>query len=276
MSIGSVGSTSFWQQDQDFWNQAQSSAQSSALSNTLISAMGDLMSNQAKGLAAISTKEAQTRVQAQLVAALQSAVQASQAGSSGSASNTSNNGSPAIGTGTVPLSTSTSLLTLGIPENGTITVSDGTNTTTFSSTGTDTVGDLINAINNPNVATNAQVTASLDSSGHLVLTGANDKDSVSVGGVFASDVGFGGKNDSFQPTAPTTNSSTASAASSSSSTAASSTSGASSSTGSSITTPSSAPAAVLFNSSYALQTGGTAETLLASTGQVGSLLNRFA
>src|SRR5580658_7672436 len=174
MSIGSVGSTSFWQQDQDFWNQAQSAAQSSALSNTLISAMGSLVSNEASGMASIATKEAQTRVQAQLVAALQSAVQASQAGSSGSASSPSNNGSPAIGTGTVPLSTSTSLLTLGIPENGTITVSDGTNTTTFSSTGTDTVGDLIDAINNPNVATNAQVTASLDSSGHLILTGAND------------------------------------------------------------------------------------------------------
>ena len=52
----------------------------------------------------------------------------------------------------MPLSANTALLTLGIPKNGTITVSDGTNTTTFASTGTDTVGDLINAINNPNVA----------------------------------------------------------------------------------------------------------------------------
>jgi hypothetical protein len=55
-SIGSVGSTSFWQDDQNFWNQAQSQAQSSAQSNALINAMGSLMTNQAKGLASIANK----------------------------------------------------------------------------------------------------------------------------------------------------------------------------------------------------------------------------
>jgi hypothetical protein len=38
------------------------------------------------------------------------------------------------------------LLTLGILAGGAITVSDGTNTTTYKSTGKDT-GDLLNAIN---------------------------------------------------------------------------------------------------------------------------------
>ena len=267
MGIGSIGSISFWQQDQNFWNQAQSQAQSSALSDSLITAMGGLMSNEAKGLASIANKTALARVNAQLTAALQSAVQASQAAPSSTASSA---GSPAIGTGTVPLSANTALLTLGVPPNGTITVSDGTNTTTYASTGTDTVSDLINAINNPNVATNADVTASLNAAGELVLTGGNDKVSVSVGGVFASSVGFGAKNDSFQPVAPTPSTATTSTSSSSSSTAASSTSGASTAASTS------SPAAVLYNSANALQTGGTAVTLLATTGQSGSLLNRFA
>jgi hypothetical protein len=285
MSIGSIGSSqTFWQQDQTYWSQVQTENQTSSLSDALITGLGSAVSNEASGLAAIATKEAQTRVQAQLTAALQSAVQASQASSSGSTSNAPTTGAPATGTGTVPLSASTSLLTLGIPQNGTITVSDGTNTTTFASTGTDTVQDLINAINNPNVAANAQVTASLNAGGDLVLTGKNLTDSISVGGVFASSVGFGAQNSSFQPTAPTSsaaNSSRSSSASgstssSSSSAAGSSTSAASSSTGSSTSTAASSPAAVLFNSALALQTGGTAETLLASSGSSGSLLDLLA
>ena len=268
MSVGSVGSLSFWQQDQNFWSQAQTQSQSSAQSNALITAIGSLSSNEVKGLASIANQTALDRVNAQITAALQSAVQESQNASAAS-STTSSAGTPAIGTGTVPLSANTSLLTLGIPQNGTITVSDGTNTTTFASDGKDTVGDLINAINNPNIAANAQVTASLNSSGQLVLTGKNVADSISVGGVFASDVGFDSKNDSFQPTAPTASPASSSTTSSTSSTPASSTS-----TGSSTTAATSS--AVPFNSSYALQTGGTAETLLASTGLGGSLLNLLA
>jgi cellulose 1,4-beta-cellobiosidase len=277
MSIGSVGSLSFWQQDQNFWNQAQAQSQSSASSDALITAIGGLMTNEVKGLASIANKTALDRVNAQFNGALQSAVQTltGSSGASSSSSNSSSAGSPATGTGTVPLSANTSLLVLGIPANGKITVSDGTNTTTYASTGKDTIANLINAINT-NAYGNAQVTASLNSSGQLALTGNNETDSISVGGLFASNVGFGAKNASFQPTAPTSSSSTTSGSSSSSSAAASSTSGASSSTGSSTTTPPSPPAAVLFNSSYALQTGGTAETLLASTGLGGSLLNLLA
>ena len=167
-SIGSVGSTSFWQDDQNFWNQAQSQAQSSAQSNALINAMGSLMTNQVKGLASIANKTALARVNAQLTAALQSAVQTATGGAAASASSTpsSSIGTPATGTGTVPLLASTALITLGIPAGGTVTVNDGTNTTTYASTGTDTVADLIGAINKIAYG-HAQVTASLDSSGKL-------------------------------------------------------------------------------------------------------------
>jgi hypothetical protein len=274
MTIGSsTSSTSFWQQDQNYWSNVQAENQATSAGNALITEMGSAVSNEAQGLASIANKTALTRVQAQLTAALQSAVTASQASST---TPTSTTGSAATGTGTVPLSTNTSLLTLGIPQNGIITVSDGTNTTTFSSTGTDTVGDLINAINNPNIAANAQVTATLNTSGQLVLTADNLTDSISVGGTFASDVGFGSKNASFQPTAPTTpaaSSTGSSTTSSSSSTAASSTSGASSTTGSTATTT---PSAVFYNSSAALQTGGTAETLLAGSGLGGNLIDLLA
>ena len=269
MGIGSIGSVSFWQQDQNNWNQAQVQAQTSAASDALITAMGNLMTNKVAGLASIANQEALDRVNAQLTAGLQSALQASQSASSPNASTT---GAPAIGTGTVPLSPTTSLLTLGIPPNGTITVSDGTNETLYASTGSDTVGDLINAINNQSIATNAQVTASLNDRGQLVLTGNNKAVPISVGGLFASDVGFGDKNDSFQPTAPTPSSSSSSATSSSSSSPASSTGSASNSTGSSAN-PAAISTATLFNSSYALQTSGTAETLLASSG---ALLNVLA
>jgi hypothetical protein len=266
-----IGSISFWQQDQNFWSQAQSQSQSSARSNALITAVGSLMTNEVKGLASIANKTALNRVNAQFKAALQSAVQTatSSSAASSSSSHSSSVGSPAIGTGTVPLSASTALITLGIPAGGKISVSDGTNTTTYASTGTDTVADLISAINKTAYG-NAQVNASLNGSGKLVLTGDNVKVSISVGGLFASNIGFGTKNSSFQPIAPTS-STAGSSNTSTSSSSSSSTSGASSSNASASTS-----SAVLFNSSYALQTGGTAETLLASTGLGGSLVNVLA
>lgn len=276
MGIGSIGSISFWQQDQNYWSNVQAENQAQSASTALISSMGTAVSTEAQGLASIANKEALDRVNAQLTAALQSAVQASQGASSSSAT-ASTTGSPATGTGTVPLSPSTSLLTLGIPPNGTITVSDGTNTTTYASTGSDTVGDLIYAINNPNIAANAQVTATLNSSGQLVLTGKNDTDSISVGGVFAPNVGFGAKNDSFQPTAPTPSSSTSSSSSSSpSGTAASATSTASNSAASSTAGSSVSSTGIPNNSALALQTSGTAETLLSNSGLTGSLVDLLA
>jgi hypothetical protein len=178
------------------------------------------------------------------------------------------------------------LFTLGILAGGTITVNDGTNTTTYKSTGKDTVGDLINAINT-NAYGNAQVTASLNASGKLVITANNQTASIQVGGAYAGNVGFGAGNNFFQPTTPTSasgsGSSTSSGASSSSSTSTSGSSGTAGSSSSSATSSTSAvktsttsSAASLLNSAIGLQTGGTAEILLSSNGISGSLVNLIA
>ncbi len=103
----------------------------------------------------------------------------------------------------MPLSWNTSLLTLGIPQNGTITVSDGTNTTSYASNGSDTVANLVSAIS-ANVAGNAYVSASLNSSGKLVITAKNTTETITVGGTFASDVGFGQNNTTFKPNSTAT------------------------------------------------------------------------
>jgi flagellar hook protein FlgE len=108
----------------------------------------------------------------------------------------------AVGTGTVgSLTDATTLSSLGIATGDKIMIGDGTNTTTYQSTGTDTVGDLINAIN-AGTAGNATVTASL-SNGNLVLTGNNFTSTVSVTGSGASDaadLGFGASHATFPPT----------------------------------------------------------------------------
>ena len=113
---------------------------------------------------------------------------------------------PATGTGTVSsLTDSTSLVSgLGMTSGDVIKISDGTNTTNYTITGSSTVGDLMNAINS-GTSGNAAVTASL-SSGSLVLTGDNDTANISITdtnttpGTDATLLGFGSSNDSFQPT----------------------------------------------------------------------------
>ena len=110
-------------------------------------------------------------------------------------------GAPATGTGTVPLTSGTSLLGLGFLTRGNFTVSDGTFTTTYQSTGTDTVGDLISAINS-GAPGNAQVHAWLNGSGNLVITSLNKNDTVSVSGDYAAALGFGSANATFAPTKP--------------------------------------------------------------------------
>ena len=284
-SIGSA--TSFWQQDQNYWSQAQQTAQTQTASDSLITDMGTLMTNQVKGLASIATQEALTRTNNQLTAALKSAI-AQTTGSTSSSSNTPAPATPseATGTGTVPLLATTSLMALGIPPNSGISVSDGTYTTTYNTTGTDTVGDLINAINNTTQSNNAQVNAYLNTSGHLVISALNNTNSVSVTGLFAQNIGFGPQNDSFSPPPPpsSSNASTSTTgASTSSSTSSSSTTNSSSSTSSSSGTSASSSTAKtstgtsssgLLNSALALQTGGTAATLLSSG--VGSTIDLFA
>lgn len=274
MSIGStsgISSTSFWQQDQNYWQQSQSQAQASAAETSLISAMGSIQTNLSKGLSSIANKEAITRVNNQIAADEKALAAAS--GSSTSSSSTPSGPAPATGTGTVPLSAITPLSTLGIPPNGTITVSDGTNTTKYSSTGTDTVTDLIGAIN-ANLAGNAYVTASLNSSGKLVITGKNEKESVIVGGTFASDVGFGRGNQNFAPTAGSPNSSTPSSSSSSTTSSSSKATSKSSTSSNSTATRDAASAAGLAALAAAKTNSGA--SLLNDFGVAGSLVNMLA
>lgn len=306
--MSSIGSTSFWQQDYNYWHNSsfydqdqQYLQQQQALSQvqesdaSLMTAMGDAVTNASAGISSIANKEALDRTNNALVAAVQSALQqesgssasspagnstAASSSSASAASTTASNGAPATGTGSIPLSLNTSLLTLGIPPNGYITVSDGTNTTTYVSTGSDTIASLINGINAPS-PTNAQVTASINTAGHLVLTGNNDTDTITVGGVFASDVGFGGQNYTFNPTPPTTasSSSTPAASSSSGSSGSSTSSNGSSSNSSSSSTATSSSltgTASLYNASYQLQTGSSAESILSANGLSGSLLDMLA
>ena len=220
-SIGS-STSSFWSQDQSYWSQQQSASSSNSASTALINAMGDAVANEAKGMASIANGEALKRVNSQLVAAIQGVLSGNSTSTTSTSSSTSSSytaAKPATGTGTAPLTVSTPLSQLGIPAGGSITVSAGGNTTTYASTGSDTVGDLMSAINKDYYG-NAQVTASLNSRGDLVLTSKNTTDMISVNGVYARNLGFGATNDSFKatPAVGTPPSSTTSTTTSSSST----------------------------------------------------------
>ena len=279
----SIGGVSFWQQDQNYWASAQQGGQNQAQSAAVISQMFGASTTLATGLASIANQTALDRVNTALTAAVQSALNPSSTSSttSSSASTASSSTSsaatpavtfaaPASGTGTVPLTSGTSLLGLGFLTRGNFTVSDGTYTTTYQATGTDTVGNLIGALN-ANAPGNAQITAYLNGSGNLVIASKNLTDTVSVSGDYASALGFGSNNSTFTPTAPPPPPSAASATSGSSSTSSGSSSSASSSSGSA--SPSSG---IARNSALALQTGGTAELLLASNGSTGTLLDMLA
>jgi hypothetical protein len=285
----SVGSLSFWQQNAIYWNRAQTESQSLARSDALITIMGNAITAQAQGMASIANQTALNRVNSQLTTAIQSAIHGTAASSTNSSSSSSSGsstssgtapvpGAPASGTGTAPVSTSTALFTLGILAKGQFTVSDGTNMTTYTSTGTDTVGDLINAIN-ANVFGHANVAAGLNGKGQLVLTAKDNTATISVGGAYAPNIGFGGSNDKFQPTAPAPSAANPSSNSSSSSNAAagSAAAGSNGAAGSSKHSGSTAtPSGIPTNSAFALQTGGTAALLLASSGAPSSLVNLLA
>ena len=108
----------------------------------------------------------------------------------------------AKGTGTVSgMTNATTLTSLGLAIGDTVSISDGTNTTTYTVTGSSTVGSLVNAINS-GASGNANVTASL-SGGSIVLTGGSDTSGITVTGSGASDaadLGFGASNHTFSPT----------------------------------------------------------------------------
>src|SRR5262249_12985022 len=94
----------------------------------------------------------------------------------------------ATGTGTVSgLTAGTSLSgpPLNIAAGQTITINDGINSTfTYTATGSDTVGNLVSAINSANTGGTLDVTAALNGSGRLVLTGTTGIASITVGGRF--------------------------------------------------------------------------------------------
>jgi hypothetical protein len=274
----SIGSGSFWQQDQNFWARSQQITQAQTLSSTVIDQMFGASSTLSTGLASIANQTALDRVNTALSAAVQGALNPASAASTASstassASSSISSTSPkaaapvvaagATGTGTVPLTSGTPLSGLGFLTRGSFTVSDGTFTTTYQSTGTDTVGDLISAINSGTPG-NALVHAWLNGSGNLVITSQNKNDTVTVSGDYAAALGFGSTNGTFAPTKPPPISHPV---------VSSSTSATSGSASKSTATPASGIAA---NSALALQTGGTAELLLASSGSAGSIVNILA
>ena len=111
----------------------------------------------------------------------------------------------ASGTGTVSLTSGTTLASLGISSGQTITINDGINSLfTYTSTGSDTVANLISAVNTANTGNTLDVSAALSggSTGNLVLTGTNGIASITVGGTATADtaIGFGAGANSFQPT----------------------------------------------------------------------------
>jgi len=290
-----VSGISFYQQDQTYWSQAQAQSQASSADDSLINVIGTAMTDEAKGKASIANGIALKRVNSELSAAVQAALQGESSGSSSSSSSGSSTspsassspsssassaGAAAVGVGTVPLTTGTSLSSLGILPGGTITVTTGNDTTTYASTGTDTIGDLIDALN-IDLPTNAQVTASLNSEGQLVLTARNKTDLITVGGsgIDAAAIGFGVGNDSFSPKLPS-----ASASSSSSSSSTSSSSGSSSSATASTSSAKSSSAASAKSSkksttsvsSLAEEGTSTAAGILSADGVSGSLVDMLA
>lgn len=207
MAVGSIGgSVSFWQQDQNFWLQGKQKDNYLSATTSVINAISTAEANQGKGLAGIANSTALNRTNSQLLAAIQNVLN----GNTGQASSSTNTSSAATttvpvaatGTGTKALSVSTPLSLLGVLSGGKITISAGINTTTYTSTGTDTVGDLLKVINT-NSYGSAQVTAALGPHGNLVLTSKNTTNTITVGGVYASNIGFGVGNNTFKPTKTT-------------------------------------------------------------------------
>jgi hypothetical protein len=268
MGIGSIGSVpSFWQQDQSYSSGQKSEAAAQSASNALINAMSSAMVTKAKGLASIANSTALKRVNTELTSEIQQILTGSlSSGSTGasSAAGTSTKAAPAVATGHAPVTTGTLLSTLGIPAGGSVIISAGGNTTTYASTGSDTIGDLISAINEDYVG-NAAVTASLNKNGDLVITGKNTTDTITIGGVYASNIGFAVGNQTFKPTkgsGPLTTSASAS-------TSASSTTSSKSSSG----TSSRGKTAV---STLAQETASSAASLLSASGAAGSVVNLLA
>ncbi len=103
----------------------------------------------------------------------------------------------ATATGTVgTLVSGTSLSSLGISNGQTITVNDGTNTTTYTvvNAGTETVGDLVTAIDGGTAAVSASLVG-----GKIQIVSDNFLDTLTIGGTGAASAGFDSSNDNFTP-----------------------------------------------------------------------------
>jgi hypothetical protein len=261
-----IGSVSFYSQDQNYWTTAKAQSAATSADESLISVLGTAQTSLSKGLSKIATQTALTRVNNQITSQVKSLEASATKAAANSAATAKTN--PATGTGTIPLTASTPLSTLGIPPNGTISVGDGTSTTVYSSTGSDTVADLIDAINS-NAAGNAYATASLNSSGKLVITANNNTETLSIGGVFASDVGFGPKNNFFSPTKVSSTSSTTSTTSTSGTTSSKAASSSASKTAAKTTTKTD-------STTVTSEIDGSAETLLSGSGATGLLVDMLA
>jgi len=266
-----TGSTSFWQQDRSFWQRSRQIDNTIAASTSIINAIASAQTSLGKGLASIANQTALSRVNSQLTAAIENVLNggtgsssSSTSSSSSSASSSTSKPSPATGAGTAALSVSTPLSLLGVLAGGTITVGAGSNTTTYTSTGSDTVGALLSAIN-ANDYGNAAVTASLNSKGNLVITSKNDTDSIIVGGLYASNIGFAVGHQIFMPTKGSSSSSSTTSTSNSSA-ASSSTSTKSTSSGSSKTS----------YTTVASEMSSSAASLLSDSGVGGTLVNMLA
>lgn len=225
MSTSSIGS--FLQSAAVSWGSSQGSTL-----EELGSAMSQALANEGKGLASIANGEALVRTNNQITQLIQNVLEGTTGTSGTSSSSSTGNYTPAqaaTGTGKVSVSVGTTLSSLGILNGGTIYVSAGGNTTTYTSTGSDTVGDLLSEINT-NLPDTAQVKATLNSRGDIVLTSKNTTDQISVSGVYASNIGFAVGNQTFKPTAasgtpPSTTTSSTSSSSTTSSTSSSKSAG---------------------------------------------------
>src|ERR1700719_1328161 len=82
----SVGSGSFWQQDQNFWARSQQITQAQTLSSTVIDQMFGASSTLTTGLASIANQTALDRVNTALSAAVQGALNPASASSTASSS----------------------------------------------------------------------------------------------------------------------------------------------------------------------------------------------
>lgn len=256
MSTSSIGS--FLQSAAVSWSSSEGSATAE-----LGAAMSQAMASQSKGMAAIANGEALQRTNNQITQLIQNVLEGTTGTSGTSSSSSTGNYKPAqaaTGTGKVSVSVGTTLSSLGITKGGTIYVSAGGNTTTYSSTGSDTVGDLLSAINT-NLPDTAQVKATLNSRGDIVLTSKNTTDQVSIGGIYTSNLGFAVNNQTFKPTAA-------------SGTPPSSTASTSSSTSSS-TKKTSTPANTSLQTALSAN-AGSAASVLAASGAAGSLVNMLA